>query len=262
VAALAEPAIPHLGAKGLAGYEGFTAAAEHKAFVLAPGGTWAWSGEQSTPDMALETALEECGGSTEQHCVPYAVDDGVVFDAKQWSGLWGPYATAAEAAKAKAGTQRGERFPNLRLMGADGKAASLEKLRGKVVMLHFWGSWCPSCSRELPDLAKLRQRLLADKLEVEMLLVPVREEVDVSRDWLRTQQLDLPVFDGGASGWGKESLKLGDGSSLPDRKLAQVFPTTYVLDKYGIVVFSITGVAQHWEEYLPLLQDAVSHSGQ
>lgn len=256
------PAIPHLGAKGRAGYQEFMAAAEHKAFVLAPGGTWAWSAEQSTAEMAQDVALEECAGYTEQTCIPYAVDDAVVFDAKRWAGLWGPYLMAADADKANTGTRRGERFPDLRLLGEDGNASSLAKLRGKVVVLHLWGSWCPSCARELPDLAKLRQRLLADKLEVATVLVPVREDVDMARAWLQEQQIDLPLFDGGASSLGEETLQLADGSTLPDRTLAEVFPSTYVLDRHGVVVFAITGAAQAWEEYLPLLHDVVSQSGQ
>ncbi|MDD5392620.1 MAG: TlpA disulfide reductase family protein [Thiothrix sp.] len=257
-----QAAIPHLGEKGLAGYQDYMASAEHKAFVIAPGGTWAWSAEQSTPDMALDTALEECGGYTEQKCVPYAQDDSVVFDAQRWSGLWGDYANAEDAAKAKVGTKRGERFPDLRLVAADGDVVSLEKHRGHVVMLHFWGSWCPSCAHELPDLAKLRQRLQADKLDVEMLFVPVREDAAESRAWLKTKHLDLPVFDGGASDMGEESLALADGTRLSDRTLAEVFPTTYVLDKHGMVVFSLSGAPPAWEGYLPFLQDAVSHSGQ
>jgi thiol-disulfide isomerase/thioredoxin len=258
----ASPGIPHLGAKGRAGYEDYAASVEHKAFVIAPGGTWAWSGEQPTSEMALEAAVEECSGYTEQTCVPYALDDAVVFDATRWAGLWGPYLKAADADKAKTGTRRGERFPDLRLLGEDGKTSSLAKLRGKVVVLHLWGSWCPSCARVLPDLAKLRQRLLADRLEVETVLVPVREDTDLARGWLQEQQLDLPLFDGGASSLGEETLQLADGSTLPDRTLAQVFPSTYVLDKHGVVVFAITGAARAWEEYQPLLQDVVSHSGQ
>ena len=203
------PAIPHLGTKGLAGYQEFMAAADHKAFVIAPGGTWAWSAEQSTAEMAQDIALEECAGYTEQTCLPYAVDEAVVFDAKRWAGLWGPYLKAVDADKAKAGTRRGERFPDLRLLGEDGKASSLAKLRGKVVVLHLWGSWCPSCARELPDLAKLRQRLVADKLEVETVLVPVREDTDLARGWLKEQQIDLPLFDGGASSLGEETLATG-----------------------------------------------------
>jgi thiol-disulfide isomerase/thioredoxin len=259
---VASPAIPHLGAKGLAGYEDYAASAGHKAFVIAPGGTWAWSAEQPTADMALEAAVDECSGYTEQTCVPYALDETTVFDAKRWAGLWGPYLKAADADKAKIGTRRGERFPDLRLLGKDGKASSLATLRGRVVLLHLWGSWCPSCARELPDLVKLRQRLLVDKLAVETVLVPVREDVDLARAWLQEQQLDLPLFDGGASSLGEETLQLADGSTLPDRTLAQVFPSTYVLDRHGVVVFAITGAAQAWEEYLPLLQDVANRSGQ
>lgn len=228
---------------------------------MAPGGAWAWSAEQSSADMAQEAALEECGNYTEQTCVPYALDDALVFDVGKWAQLWGPYPKADAAAKAKVGVKRGERFPDLKLVDASGKASSLAALRGRVVVLHLWGSWCPSCSRELPDLAKLWQRLQADKLAVEMLLVPVREDTDIAQSWLKEQGLDLPLRDAGASSLGEETLQLADGSSLPDRTLAEVFPTTYVLDKHGIVVFAMTGAAQAWEDYLPLLRDVAERSG-
>jgi hypothetical protein len=54
---------------------------------------------------------------------------------------------------------------------------------------------------------------------------------------------------------------LADGTKVPDRQIAGKFPTTYVLDKHGIVVFSHIGDASRWHEYAPFLRDAALRSG-
>jgi hypothetical protein len=56
-------------------------------------------------------------------------------------------------------------------------------------------------------------------------------------------------------------LRLADGGWIEDRRIARSFPTTYVLDRHGIVVFSHTGAASRWLDYAPLLKDAAAKSG-
>lgn len=41
-------------------------------------------------------------------------------------------------------------------------APSVEDLRGKLVLLHFWGTWCPPCQREFPEFAKLAKKFESD----------------------------------------------------------------------------------------------------
>lgn len=53
----------------------------------------------------------------------------------------------------------GKMAANFTWMGSDGKEHSLEEYQGKVVLINFWGTWCPPCRRELPDLVKLRNEL-------------------------------------------------------------------------------------------------------
>jgi thiol-disulfide isomerase/thioredoxin len=42
----------------------------------------------------------------------------------------------------------------------------LSDYRGRVVMINFWGTWCPPCRRELPALVKIREELSRDKFEI------------------------------------------------------------------------------------------------
>lgn len=253
-------ALPHVDSSGLKGYRTFLKADKNRAFAIAPGGIWGWKGGETTAESAAEEALFACQSETEQTCVLYATNDRVVFDAKNWAALWGPYLNQASARRALVGTSRGAKFYNLAFRDSAGKSLRLSDFRGKVVVLHFWGSWCPPCQRELPELEKL-QRSLRKSPDIKMVLLQVREDVSTSRNAIKRQHLRLELHDSESKSPADEHLRLADGMTLHDRDIAAVFPTTYVLDKHGIVLFSHSGALNGWVEYLPLLQDAAEKSG-
>ena len=253
-------AVPHLDAHGLDAYRQFLAAPTPRAFAIAPGGTWGWSAEAESPDLAEKTALANCQANTLQTCMTYALDNRVVFNAAAWSRAWGPYLTGTQAARAKVGMLRGERFPNLQVRDAAGKRLTLGDLRGQVVVLHFWGSWCPPCQREMPDLAKLTLSMKQDK-SVRFLFLQVREDFSTASNWANKIAKRLPLYDSGMRQRSDSHFVLADGSRLADRTVAMAFPTTYVLDRNGVVVFSHVGPVSHWSQYQPLLRDVASRSG-
>lgn len=253
-------AIPHADKRGKEGFREFLAAGKHRAFVIAPGGAWGWKGDEPTVDAAVEGAMQECQHGTEQPCVTYAVNDKVVFDVKRWATLWGPYLSRAEAAKAHIGKERGDRFFDLAIKNSAGKSMQVSDLHGKVTVLHFWGTWCPPCRREMPELQKLHQQLGASS-GVQLVLLQMREDFSTARQWAQQQHLVLPLYDSGVKEMGTESLTLANGKTIPDRRMAVAFPTTYVLDKHGIVVFSHVGPIEGWLQYLPFLRDVAEKSG-
>lgn len=257
----AAPALPpHLDPDGQAEYRTFLEAPAHRAFAVAPGGAFGWSAQKGAATEAEAEALARCQANTRQKCASYAVDRQTVFDAKAWSKLWGPYATAEQARRAPVGREVGQRFPDLAFNAPGGGKRSVSGLRGKVTILHFWGSWCGPCRREMPDLQKLHEKIRGRK-DVSLVLLQTREPFDVSQRWAAGQGIKLPLFDSGSAGEGDDRFQLAGGDKIRDREIAARFPTTYVLDKHGVVLFANVGPVYDWRQYEPFILDAVARSG-
>jgi hypothetical protein len=94
-----------------------------------------------------------------------------------------------------------------------------------------------------------------------MVLLQVRENFTTSKLVVKRHHLKLPLYDSGVQEKSDDQLKLANGGTLKDRDIAAVFPTTYILDKHGIVLFSHVGPVSDWQGYLPLLKDAAARSG-
>jgi peroxiredoxin len=77
------------------------------------------------------------------------------------------------------------------LTGLDGKQYSLSALRGKVVLLNFWATWCPPCRKEMPDMEKLYQRLQAKGFVV---LAISDEERDTVAGFEEKQKYTFPIL--------------------------------------------------------------------
>lgn len=56
--------------------------------------------------------------------------------------------------------------PDFKLATLGGNEFNLSDYSGKVVMLNFWGTWCPPCRKEIPDLVNLQQKYNKDGLEI------------------------------------------------------------------------------------------------
>ena len=257
-AATAAP-LPPVSDAGQNDYREYLEAPDHRAFAVAPGGAWGWRGGMPSASTAEAEALAACKAQARARCQLYAADGKVVFDAAAWAMAWRPYATAKDAA-ASVGRAPGQRLPNVAFTDGTGKRLNVAAFRGKVLVLHFWGTWCPPCRREMPELQRL-QAAMADRRDVAFVLLQVREPYAVARRWAQAQGLQLPLFDSGSAGEDDAFLRLAGGGKLADREIARSFPTTYVIDKRGLVIFSQVGPLAAWPAYEGLLRDAADRSG-
>jgi thiol-disulfide isomerase/thioredoxin len=118
--------------------------------------------------------------------------------------------------------------PALKLQDLDGKTHDLARLRGKVVLVNFWATWCPPCRREMPSLERLSQALAGEPFAV--LAVDVGEGVETIESF--TSQLDaVPTF---------PILLDTRAQTMQAWKIAGL-PTTFVVDKKGRIVATAVG---------------------
>ncbi len=118
--------------------------------------------------------------------------------------------------------------PALALPDLDGKMHDLAELKGKVVLINFWATWCPPCRREMPSMERLQQAL-ADAPFV-VLAVDVGEDADTIEAF--TSQLDTqPTF----------PILLDTRSRTMQAWKVAGLPTTYLVDKQGRIVASAIG---------------------
>lgn len=90
-----------------------------------------------------------------------------------------------------------ERAPDFSLSTLDGKTISLASMRGKVVFLDFWASWCPPCRSSIPYVEKLSESY-ADK-EVVFLGVNVEGDPEAAAAFTKKQGMHYPVLIGDAA---------------------------------------------------------------
>jgi thiol-disulfide isomerase/thioredoxin len=108
------------------------------------------------------------------------------------------------------------------------RIVDLSKLRGRVVLLNLWATWCAPCLQELPSLLELQKRMP----EVAVVAVSIDQDPDVYRKFLVDHHVDLlTVRD--------EDMRVNALYGT-----AQI-PETYVIDKQGVVRRKFVS-AQEW----------------
>lgn len=246
--------LPHVDRRGRSAFIDYRHADDHRAFAIAPGGAWGWMADQPSTEKAVNAALHACQSATRQICQPYAAGNQLVFDRDRWNRSWKTLQQDWSEAP-PVGTQVGQRFPNLAFTDAAGQRFRVEDFRGRALILHFWGSWCPPCMRELPLLHRF-SRELTEKLgdRAALVLLQVREPVAVAQQWLRKNDLPgLSLYDSGNTGDDNTYFQRSGAGPIADRDIAARFPTSYFLDPGGRVLLRHTGPIERWGEYLPLI---------
>lgn len=111
-----------------------------------------------------------------------------------------------------------------------GKDTHLSALRGKVVLLNFWATWCPPCVEEAPSLNALQRRI--EPLGGTVLGVSLDEDPAAYEEFLKTYQIAFPTYRAGSP-----QIALDYGTTM--------YPETYVIDQRGRIDRKVVG-PQDW----------------
>jgi thiol-disulfide isomerase/thioredoxin len=127
------------------------------------------------------------------------------------------------AAPVAADVAKGQRAARIDLPGLDGKRVKLDALRGKVVVLDFWASWCAPCRDELPELERLKA--LYESRGVAFVTVNIDIDRGNAESTARKLKLTMPIA------LDPKGDQAANAYGLP------TMPTSYVIDKGGVVRF-------------------------
>ncbi|MBV9719879.1 MAG: redoxin domain-containing protein [Candidatus Eremiobacteraeota bacterium] len=137
-----------------------------------------------------------------------------------------PFFAAPANRGAGPGALVGEPAPVFALKDDRGIAVSLDRYRGRVVLMNLWASWCPPCRAEMPDLQHLQSAYAGSGLAV--LGVNEGESAQRAHAFADSLQIRFPIWIDAGQQYGRAYAVLG-------------LPTTVILDRHGVVVRGLDG---------------------
>jgi len=126
----------------------------------------------------------------------------------------------------------GKPAPDFEYKDSTGKLWKLSDLRGKVVFINFWATWCVTCKSEMPHKETLYQMMKDEPFQ--MLGMLFRDDPGNLAEYYKTQKVSPPTL------------------ISPDNESAKVYgitgvPETFIIDKEGIVREKLVG-PREWDD--------------
>lgn len=135
----------------------------------------------------------------------------------------------------------GSRAPNVVARDLQGRRVALEELRGDVVLLNVWATWCEPCREEMPSMQRLHERLGARGLRVVAVSVDGASPINrltgppekVVGDFAREYGLTFPIW-------------LDPSGEIQRSYRTTAVPESFVIDRNGVIVKKVIG-ATEWD---------------
>ncbi|WP_339132556.1 MAG: redoxin domain-containing protein [Candidatus Electrothrix sp. GW3-4] len=126
---------------------------------------------------------------------------------------------------------QGNPAPDFTLTDIEGRTWTLSQLKGQVVFLNFWATWCPPCVSEMPSMQNLYNTLPQDQFK--MLAVLYGDEARNAKDFAQQLDITLPIL-------------IDEGNQVGMNYGITGVPETFILDKEGIIREKVQGPAE-WD---------------
>jgi len=115
----------------------------------------------------------------------------------------------------------GQPAPDFALRNLDGKEVKLADLKGKVVILDFWATWCGPCVKEIPHFIQLYKQYQGQGFEMVGISTD-RNGVGVVKSFVQQHKINYPIL-------------MADGKVQQAYGEIRAIPTTFVIDKMGVI---------------------------
>lgn len=139
---------------------------------------------------------------------------------------------------------KGQPAPDFSLTDLKGQMWQLSQLRGKVVFINFWATWCPPCIQEMPSMEALKKKM--EGRDFQMLAIMYNDRPEMGQSFMNKEGYTFPA--------------LIDADSLVARQYGLTgVPETFIIDTEGILREKFIGpydwdsadALQTIEKYLP-----------
>lgn len=121
-----------------------------------------------------------------------------------------------------------------------GNVLSLADLKGKIIFLNFWATWCPPCLAEMPSINKFYEQYKNDE-DVVFLMIDADSDFAKAQNYLNRKNYKFKVYT--------------FASDIPKNIFAGSLPTTIVFDKKGRIAMNGVGPANYAsKEFLTFIQ--------
>jgi thiol-disulfide isomerase/thioredoxin len=125
------------------------------------------------------------------------------------------------------------KVPNLNLTDLKGKKWETKDLKGKVIFLNFWATWCGPCKEEMPSMEELYQQFKSKDFIFLTISVDY-EKKEIVKEFIQKHRYTFPVL-------------LDPECATLDIFQVQGIPTTFLIDKKGMMIGKATG-PRNWKK--------------
>lgn len=121
----------------------------------------------------------------------------------------------------------GSAVPDIELIDFNNNKLKLSELKGSVVFINFWATWCESCVDEIPSIEGMF-RSMSKNLEFKLITILYKDDMNSAFNYMKKNGYTFPVY------------LNADGSAAKKFGITGV-PETFIIDKRGILRNKIIG---------------------
>lgn len=123
--------------------------------------------------------------------------------------------------------------PELPIFDRSGKRIDLTREKGRVLIVHFWATWCPPCVEETPALSRFWETM-KDRGDVSLYAISVDKDWKTVDNFVKKNSSAIPLFH-------------DPGAATAKRFGSTQYPETYIVNRKGRVIFRVQG-AVDWAD--------------